>query len=75
MDGEPLQSLKQSLISASQYISSEHYIGLVSYSSSVTVNLPVREFDAEQRAYFSGEVKSLVAGGNTATYDATLVAL
>lgn len=74
MDGEPLNSLKQSLIASSSYISSNHYIGLVSYSDDVTINLPIASFDATQRAYFSGEVKSLSAGGSTATYDAVLTA-
>ena len=73
MDGEPINSLKQSLIASSSYISSEHYIGLVSYSSDVTVNLPIAQFDPTQRAYFSGEVKALNANGSTATYDALLV--
>ena len=75
MSGEPLNSLKSSLIGASSYIGSDHYIGLVSYSSGVTVNLPVKQFDEKQKAYFSGEVKNLSEGGSTATYDAVLVAL
>ncbi len=75
MSGEPLNSLKSSLIGASSYIGSDHYIGLVSYSSDVTVNLPIGQFDAKQKAYFSGEVKNLSEGGSTATYDALLVAL
>ena len=75
MDGEPLNALKRSLINGAEYIGSENYIGLVSYSTNVTVNLPIAEFDATQRAYFSGEVKSLSAGGSTATYDAVLAAL
>ncbi len=75
MDGEPLNSLKNSLISSSAYIGSEHSIGLVSFSSDVTVNLPVAQFDDKQRAYFSGEVKALTANGGTATYDAVLVAM
>lgn len=75
MGGEPLNSLKSSLINASAYIGSEHYIGLVSYASDVTVNLPIAQFDATQKAYFSGEVKNLAEGGSTATYDAVLVAL
>ena len=74
MDGEPLMSLKNSLVSSSAYISEDNYIGLVSYNSDVTVNLPIDRFDAGQRAYFSGEVKNLTARGNTATYDAVLVA-
>ena len=75
MDGSPLNALKSSLVNASTYIGSEHYIGLVSYSNNVTVNLPIAQFDATQRAYFSGEVKNLSAGGGTATYDAVLVGL
>lgn len=75
MDGEPLNSLRSSLIATSSYISSENYVGLVSFDSDVTVNLPIAQFDATQRAYFSGEVKNLTANGNTATYDAVLVAM
>ena len=75
MDGEPLNALKSSLINASSYIGSDHYIGLISYASKVTVNLPIEQFDATQRAYFAGEVKNLSAVGATATYDAVLVGL
>ena len=75
MDGQPINSLKQSLISSSTYISSDHHIGLVSYSDNVTINLPIAQFDSKQRAYFSGEVKNLSAGGGTATYDAVLTGM
>ena len=75
MNGEPLNSLKQSLVSASSYIGSEHYIGLVSYSDSVKVNLPLAEFNDTQRACFAGEVKNLSTQGSTATYDAVLVGI
>lgn len=75
MGGQPLNSLKASLINASSYIGSEHYIGLVSYSGDVTVNLPINKFDAKQKAYFHGEVKNLSDSGSTATYDAVLTGL
>ncbi|MBO4457406.1 MAG: VWA domain-containing protein [Butyrivibrio sp.] len=75
MDGEPLNSLKESLINSSTYISSDHYVGLVSYSDDVTINLPIAQFDSKQRAYFSGEAKNLSAGGGTATYDAVLTGM
>ena len=75
MDGEPINSLKDSLVKASVYIGQEHYVGLVSYASDVTINLPIEQFDAKQQAYFSGEVKNLSASGGTATYDAVLVAM
>lgn len=73
MDGEPLNTLKTSLVHASEYIGDSHYVGLVSYSSDVTVNLDIAAFDAMQRAKFAGEVKNLYASGSTATYDAVLV--
>lgn len=87
MDGEPLNALKTSLLSTMKYISSDNYIGLVSYSDDVVVNLgtkhkgkkstyyTIEQFDETQRAYFSGAVKSLAANGGTATYSAVLVAL
>ncbi len=75
MDGQPLNALKESLLASSAYIGSEHYIGLVSYSNDVKVNLPIGEFNDEQRAYFAGEVKGLSASGATATYDAVLVGM
>lgn len=75
MAGTPLAELKSSLIASAPYINSDSYIGLVSYSDSVTIHLDVKPFDDKQRAYFSGEVKALSAGGSTATYDAVLTGL
>ena len=72
MGGTPLRSLQQSLINASPYIGSENYIGLISYSDNVTINLPIDEFTPTQRAKLTGAVKQLSAAGNTATYDAVL---
>lgn len=87
MAGEPIASLKNSVIATLPYIGAENYVGLISYNSGVTVNLSmlekdadgntvnVKPFDDRQRAYFSGEVKNLQAAGGTATYDAVLAAL
>lgn len=75
MGGTPLKSLKQSLLATNSFISSDNYIGLISYADKVHINLPIDKFDEEQRAYFSGAVKSLDIEGSTATYNAVLVAL
>ena len=75
MNGERLQNLQASLINASQYINTTNYVGLISYSSDVTINLPIDEFSLNQRSYFTGAVEDLTAMGNTATYDAVLVGL
>lgn len=87
MKGDPLASLQESVIAALPYIGSENYVGLISYSTDVTVNLSmletdengkatgVKTFDDRQRAYFAGEMRALQASGNTATYDAVLAGL
>lgn len=72
--GEPLNRLKQSLITGSQYISSDASIGLVSFSTDVNINLPIGKFDLNQRSLFVGAVESLSASGNTAMFDAIVVA-
>ena len=75
MSGTRINSLKTSLLNTMQYIGKENYIGLVSYDSNVYINLPIKQFDDQQRSYFSGAVKNLNTGSSTATYDATLVGL
>ena len=75
MDGDPLNELKSSLINGASYINSDNYVGLVSYSSEVYVNLPISKFDLNHRSYFQGAVEDLSAGGGTATFNAVLVAI
>ena len=75
MEGTPIQELRESLINASGYINEGNYIGLISYSSNVYINLPIEEFTATQKAYFAGAVKDLSATGGTATYNAVLAGL
>lgn len=75
VDGAPLNKMKTSLVNAGQYINPDHYVGLVTYNSNVTINLPIAQFDLNHRAYFNGEIQSLSAGGGTRTFDAIAVAL
>ncbi|MDO4405225.1 MAG: VWA domain-containing protein [Atopobiaceae bacterium] len=74
MDGAPLRALQESLINSMRYINSNNYVGLVSYSDYVTIELPIAQFDLNQQAYFKGAVESLRAGGGTATFDGICVA-
>lgn len=75
MRGDALASLQQSLIATLPYVSSEHYVGLVSYADSVNTNLDIEQFNDKQRALFAGEVKNFIASGGTDTYEAVLVAM
>ena len=74
MDGEPLLKLKESLYSAAKNIVPETHVGLVTFSSDVNIVLPIDKFDLNQRAYFTGAVMDMQAGGSTAMYDAIIVA-
>ncbi|MBQ6420132.1 MAG: VWA domain-containing protein [Clostridia bacterium] len=75
MVGEPINTLKSSLVNSMQYINPENYIGLVTYNDSVTVNLPIEKFDFTQQSLFKGTVESLSTNGATATFDAVCVAM
>lgn len=75
MSGESINSLQTSLINSMQYISKDNYIGLISYNNKVYMNLPIAKFDINQQALFKGAVQSLDATGQTATYDALVVAI
>ena len=75
MEGTPITELKGSLLNAANYIGEGNYVGLVSYSDNVYINLPIGEFTSKQKAYFTGSVKDLSAGGGTATYDAVVVGI
>ncbi len=74
MDGEPIAQLKKSLINASQYIGEDNYIGLVTYSSDVHINLPIDKFNLNHRAYFTGAVEDISPFGSTGTFDGVAVA-
>lgn len=75
MAGEPLNRLKESLLKGQKYLGRDNSIGLVSYSSGVTINLPIGKYDTNQQSMFVGTVNSLQASGGTATFDGIVVAL
>jgi len=74
MSGEPINELKRSLLNGSKYINSNNYVGLVTYSTDVYVNLPISKFDINNRSLFAGAVTDLNTEGSTATFDAVVVA-
>ena len=67
--------MQESLINIMKYINTQNYIGLVSYSDEVVIELPIKEFNLEQQTYFKGAVEHLSANGGTATFDGICVAL
>jgi len=75
MAGAPILQLKESLSNGMQYINENNYVGLVSYSSWSTIEVPIAPFDFNQKAYFQGAINNLTANGGTASYEAICVAL
>ena len=74
MSGTPLSELQSSLVNSMRYINKENSVGLVSYSDTVTIDVPVAKFDLNQQSLFKGAVEHMRAAGGTATYDAIIVA-
>lgn len=74
MDGERIKNLKKALLESADLISANNAIGLVSYSDTVNVDLPIAPFNVQQKSLFNGAVEQLAVNGSTATYNATLVA-
>ncbi|WP_054954860.1 vWA domain-containing protein [Paenibacillus dakarensis] len=75
MDGEPINRLKESLITGQKYLGSDNSIGFVSYSDKVSIKLPIGKYDTNQQSMFVGAINSLQAGGGTATFDGIVVAM
>lgn len=74
MLGTPLAELQTSLKNAAGYIKEDAHVGLVSYSSDVTIEAPIEKFNKQQKALFNGAINDFSADGGTATNDAILVA-
>jgi Ca-activated chloride channel family protein len=74
MEGEPLNKLKESLLSGSNYIGKDNSIGLVTFSDDVNINLPIGKFDINHRSSFTGAVQDMQANGGTAMFDGIIVA-
>lgn len=75
MAGERIQQLRQALIEGSSFISSQNSIGLASFSTNVSVLLPIRPFQLLQKSAFQTAARILEPGGNTAMYDGVAVGL
>jgi Ca-activated chloride channel family protein len=74
MDGDRIRALKIALNESANFVSTRNSIGLITFNDAVNVDLPIREFNLQQKSQFLGAVERMSAGGGTATNDATLVA-
>lgn len=75
MDGSPILEVKESLSNGMKYINENNMVGLVSYASDVTIEVPIAKFDLTQKSYFQGALNNLQAVGGTSSYEAICVGL
>lgn len=75
MAGEPINNLKTALLNSMNYIGMDNYIGLISFNSDVYNDVEIAQYNLSQQAAFKGALYDLTAGGNTAMYDALIVAV
>ena len=75
MAGDAIQQLRTSLSNGMTYIKENNYVGLISYSNDVTIELPMGKFDLTQKSYFQGAVNNMQANGGTSSYEAVLTAI
>lgn len=74
MAGNKLTALKNSLKTAMQYVGENNKVGLISYSETVYIDLPIKDFTREHQEYYVGAIDNWRANGGTATNNALLVA-
>ena len=65
-----LAKVQEAILNSLHYIGPNSYVGMISYSTDVTVNVPIARFDEKQARKISGEVSSLTASGGTHMYEA-----
>lgn len=74
-EGGKMEQAQKALRASAEYVSPGNYVGLISYSDSITVDLPIAEFNDRQRSKFVGAVNGLRSNGGTATNSALIAAL
>jgi len=75
MEGDRLNSVKQSLQIASNAINSGNQVGLITFSDRPNYLLPLATFDTLQHQRLLAAVDNLKADGNTAMYDGVITGL
>lgn len=70
-----LVKVQEAISNSLQYIGPNSYVGMISYSTDVTVNVPIARFDEEQVRKLNGEVNNFTTSGGTHMYEAIAVGM
>ncbi len=76
-NNKKMENAKKAVRIAGNYVNPNNYIGLISYASDITLDLPIGKFTDQQHNLLTGAINDdkLQPGGNTATNSAIIAAL
>jgi Ca-activated chloride channel family protein len=75
MSGTRIHGVREALKQAATFIPSDSSIGVVTFSNEVSILLPIKKFDLNQKGALLATAQSIQEGGGTAMYDGVAVAL
>ncbi|MAT06238.1 MAG: hypothetical protein CL424_14465 [Acidimicrobiaceae bacterium] len=75
MEGTRVQSLRNAMASAREFIKPETEIGVVEFSDTAVKRLDIAEFDLNQQGRYAAIAEDLSPGGGTAMYDGIVLGL
>jgi Ca-activated chloride channel family protein len=75
MEGTRIQSVREAMISAREFIKPETQVGVVEFNDTAMKRLDVAEFDLNQQGRYAAIAEDLSPGGGTAMYDGIVLGL
>ena len=75
MEGTRIQSVREAMISAREFIKPETEVGVVEFNDTAMKRLDVAEFDLNQQGRYTAIAEDLSPGGGTAMYDGIVLGL
>lgn len=75
MEGTRIQSVREAMISAREFIKPETEVGVVEFNDTAMKRLDVAEFDLNQQGRYAAIAEDLSPGGGTAMYDGIVLGL
>jgi len=75
MEGTRISAVRKAMLSAREFIKPATRVGLVEFSDTARLRLPIAEFDLNQQARYAAASQDLSPGGGTAMYDGIVLGL
>ena len=75
MEGTRIQSVRQAMVSAREFIKPETEVGVVEFNDQAVKRLEIAEFDLNQQGRYAAIAEDLSPSGGTAMYDGIVLGL